>query len=233
MEGYVTINDRKIKYLVELKPIKNINIRVRRDCLIYITAPLKTPKYRIEEVLASKMQILEKAIARQSQSGVYFLGEKLQVLIYKSARTHAFVKDGVLTVYAENSQKLDSAIKAFYKLETERRYKEFTDVIRQKFVDEGFNVPPHEVVFRYMTSAWGTCSRQKAKITLNTCLSALPVTVAVYIIVHEYAHFVEFNHSKRFYTVIEKIFPYYKDCEKALKLKPYMYKGGVDYIAQT
>jgi predicted metal-dependent hydrolase len=229
MEGNTVIDGVKVRYVVEHKPNKNIRIKVCRNGLLYITAPLKTPRYRIEEVLEKKKEFLLKALARQSKSGVYYFGERLDVNIVNSNKTLAVCKDGVLTVYASDAQKVDSAIKAFYKRETEKHYAGFAEFVCKKFLDEGFSIPPHQVVFKQMKSAWGVCSRQKSKITLTTCLCALPFFVATYIVVHEYAHFVEFNHSKRFYAVIEKILPDYRDAELALKQTPFMYKGGIDF----
>lgn len=229
MEGNITLDGVKVRYFVERKPIKNIRIKPRRDGLLYITAPTKTPRYRIEEVLERKKNVLLKLLDRQSKSGVYYFGQKLAINIVNSPRTYAMQKDGVLTVYADSEQKVDSAIKAFYKRETEKHYANFAEFVCQKFLDEGFTIPPHQVVFRHMTSAWGICSRQKSKITLTNYLTALPFSVATYIVIHEYAHFVEFNHSKRFYTVIEKILPSYKESELALKQTPFMYKGGITF----
>ena len=45
----------------------------------------------------------------------------------------------------------------------------------------------------------------------------LPDEIIDYVVVHELAHIKEKNHSKAFYTVIEKYMPDYKDRRNRLK----------------
>lgn len=63
---------------------------------------------------------------------------------------------------------------------------------------------------------WGSCDN-KGVIKLNLRLSMLPHKVIDYIIIHELAHLLEFNHSKNFYKIIESIMPDYKRYRAMLK----------------
>lgn len=51
----------------------------------------------------------------------------------------------------------------------------------------------------------------------NYRLCMLPHKVMDYIIIHELAHLVEFNHSAKFYKVIESVMPDYKKYRNDLK----------------
>ena len=48
-------------------------------------------------------------------------------------------------------------------------------------------------------------------------LMLYPEEARDYVVVHELAHLCEMNHSKRFYSIIEKILPDYKQRRKLLK----------------
>ena len=63
---------------------------------------------------------------------------------------------------------------------------------------------------------WGSCRRQADRYTI--CYSwrtmLLPDRRQDYVVVHELAHIKQFNHSKEFYTEIEKVLPDWKNLEK-------------------
>jgi len=55
-------------------------------------------------------------------------------------------------------------------------------------------------------SEWGSCNH-KGEIRLNWRLVHLPPHLADYVVAHEVAHLVELNHSKRFWSLVETLFP--------------------------
>lgn len=57
---------------------------------------------------------------------------------------------------------------------------------------------------------WGSLNKKK-EMKLNILISILPKNLVVYIIVHELCHLIEFNHSKKFWTLIKKYLPNYKE----------------------
>jgi len=66
------------------------------------------------------------------------------------------------------------------------------------------------------TSKFGSCSHDH-KLVFSTSLLLAPSDVIDYVIVHELAHTVHLNHSKRFWKVVEKFFPNYKEKSKWLR----------------
>jgi predicted metal-dependent hydrolase len=75
------------------------------------------------------------------------------------------------------------------------------------------------VLVRDVRSRWGSCSRAK-NLGFNYRLMMLPSDVATYLLVHELAHLSEFNHSKRFWKLVESACPDYKEKEKKLRGYP-------------
>ena len=55
-------------------------------------------------------------------------------------------------------------------------------------------------------SEWGSCDQQGV-IRLNWRLIQLPPELALYVVAHEVAHLIELNHSARFWTLVEGLFP--------------------------
>lgn len=62
---------------------------------------------------------------------------------------------------------------------------------------------------------WGSCSARSG-IRLNWRLIHLPSPLIDYVIAHEAAHLVEMNHSPRFWAVVERLHPDWRDARGAL-----------------
>jgi len=63
---------------------------------------------------------------------------------------------------------------------------------------------------------FGSCS-SKGNISYSYRLMLYPEEAQDYVVVHELAHVLEMNHSKRFYQIIEKVLPDYKQRIRMLK----------------
>lgn len=63
---------------------------------------------------------------------------------------------------------------------------------------------------------FGSCN-SKGNISYSWRLLFYPESAYDYVVVHELAHLVEMNHSTRFYAIIEKILPDYRERRKLLK----------------
>jgi len=70
-------------------------------------------------------------------------------------------------------------------------------------------------------SRWGSCDSTR-KIKLNFRLIMLPHKTIDFVLIHELAHIVQFNHSKDFYRIISTIMPNYKLQQKVLKENDYL-----------
>ena len=64
---------------------------------------------------------------------------------------------------------------------------------------------------------FGSCTTQK-NISFSYRLMLYPEPAREYVVVHELAHLIEMNHSKKFYAIIEKYLPDYKERKKLLKM---------------
>lgn len=76
------------------------------------------------------------------------------------------------------------------------------------------------VRLKHNASNWGSCSRT-GNINLSTRLLFAPDPVIDYVIIHELAHRVEFNHSERFWQLVAQAMPNYREQERWLKTNYY------------
>ena len=63
---------------------------------------------------------------------------------------------------------------------------------------------------------FGSCN-SKGNISYSYRLMKYPEAAREYVVVHELAHLVEMNHSPRFYAVVERVLPDYRERRKLLK----------------
>ena len=79
------------------------------------------------------------------------------------------------------------------------------------------NLPKYTLRVRKMSTRWGVNNRGNNTITLNTELIKKDVTLIDYVCIHELCHFLQANHSPKFWAEVEKRYPYYKQARKMLR----------------
>lgn len=74
------------------------------------------------------------------------------------------------------------------------------------------------VTIRNQRSRWGSCSRGGA-VALNFRLVQMPPDVCDYVLIHELMHLRQQNHGPRFWALVEKACPAFRDAERWLRLQ--------------
>lgn len=82
--------------------------------------------------------------------------------------------------------------------------------------NEYYGFKYNKIAIRNQKTRWGSCS-SKGNLNFNYKVVLLPKRHADYIIVHELCHLKEFNHSKRFWALVEQTIPEYRNIVKQLK----------------
>jgi len=78
------------------------------------------------------------------------------------------------------------------------------------------NLYPTSIKYRKNKNTWGSCN-YKNGLNFNILLCKFPLEVMEYVVIHELAHIKHKNHSKKFWDLVEKYCPDYKNRERTLK----------------
>ena len=175
--------EKNIKYILEQKQVKNINLRVRPDGSVKVSASPRVDASQIDDFVLSKAEFILKALKRFE--AVAEAEEKYQRVLGKAKAGH-------------ESLLADPAI-----------FTEILDEVYPAFIPYGIARP--KVRIRTMKSCWGSCLVNKGIITLNRKLLMKPKECIEYVVVHELCHFIHPNHSKQFYSFMEQFMPDWKE----------------------
>ena len=179
MNKIIVLNNRRISYIFEYKNVKNINLRIRSDGSIFVSANKRVPEKIVVGFILSKADFILKAL------------EKYESIPYNT-----------LIQYFSEEEIRDVVICICKKV-----YPYF----------EKFGIKYPEIKFRKMVSRWGSCHPQKGILTFNLNLMYTPLECIEYVVLHEFTHFLQPNHSKKFYMELEKVCPDWKKCRENLK----------------
>ena len=111
----------------------------------------------------------------------------------------------------ENDAAVRAAIRSTLSAQALRRIRE-----RLEYYAPRLGVRPGRVAIRDQKSRWGSCSR-KGNLNFNWKLIMAPPQALDYVVIHELCHLIEFNHSPRFWSLVEGQMPEYEVWKKWLK----------------
>lgn len=88
--------------------------------------------------------------------------------------------------------------------------------VRVKYYAHVVGVTYGRITIRSQHTRWGSCSKD-GNLNFNCLLMLAPDCVRDYVVVHELCHRIEFNHSDRFWSEVERVLPKYKEYSNWLK----------------
>lgn len=87
---------------------------------------------------------------------------------------------------------------------------------RVEYFSNRMGVSYGRITIRNQKTRWGSCS-EKGNLNFNCLLMLAPPEVIDYVVVHELCHRKEMNHSRAFWSEVEKVIPNYKEYVQWLK----------------
>ena len=228
----VSLDGRPAICEFEQKRVKNINVRVRDDGTLYCSYPRYVSQAEAEKFVSSAAEYLSKSIdkvvARQEKSGrpvKYCEGERLKVfgrdvvlhiLQGKKNSVEVTGRDVNLTVKDPEDNAMVKRTYDKWRRETLKRVVlAYCREVYPHFERLGVEYP-QKISFGEYKSFWGECIPSKATLKFSLRLFEQGEDLIEYVVVHEFAHFLELNHSKRFWTQVERIIPDWRQRRKRL-----------------
>ena len=209
---FIEVNNRKVEVIITKKTSnKHSYMRLKDDGKLYINTSYFMSKKNIDKFIKENISFIEKSLKRldkkeaDSQKFIYLGKEYIKVYWDKK---QIVLKDD--KVYLNQSSNID----AFLRKEAKRVFLERLDI---QFNNFSKKIPYPSLIIRKMTSRWGVCNIKAKKITLNLELIKKDLSLIDYVIVHELAHFVQANHSEKFWNLVEENYKDYKSARKVLK----------------
>lgn len=203
---------------------QNINIRIP----VYLTNKEKTKQFlqmktwARQKILANPEKFKPKPCKEYKNGDIFNIGaEKYLIDIkYKNkATSSARLKEGAIYLCLSSKlskQEENKHVSALLgRCISHKRLPELKEKINE-LNKKHFNQKINNICFKNHRSKWGSCSH-KGNINISTRLLFAPGDVLEYVCIHELAHLVEHNHSKRFWALVVKAMPDYKDKQKWLK----------------
>lgn len=83
-------------------------------------------------------------------------------------------------------------------------------------INHFYNFAYNRITIRFVSTRWGSCSSKK-NLNFNYRLIFLPENLVDYLVAHELCHLQEMNHSAKFWKLVEKSIPDYKERRRQLK----------------
>jgi len=222
----VIVENREICYQLERKHVKNLNLRVRKDGSVFVSANEMVPCEEIDLFIQSKALYILKAIAHFSemaqyrpQPKQYVSGETFYIqgrglrLRVSQAKEDTISSDGVyifLEVKDINDvEKKRRIVTRFLDQECKTIFSEVMDALYPMVEKYGIEKPTLRI--RAMETRWGSCLIKKRIITLNKRLLEAPRNCIEYVVMHELCHLIHPNHSKTFYAFLSMLMPDWKE----------------------
>lgn len=184
---------------------KKTYIRLNENEIIVTTNYFVTNK-KIKKLLEENINFLIKR-AKTFKKGFYLMGKEYEV-IYDEKINKTYIDDNKIITKNE---------KSLLKFESEKVKEIFSNRLILNYNKFSENIPFPSLRVRKMKSKWGVCNIKNISITLNYNLINYDYDCLDYVIIHELSHLVHFNHSKKFWELVQKYEPNYKNIKKKLK----------------
>ncbi len=228
----IVLNGIPIEYELQRKAVKNINLRIKADRTIFVSANTRVSEKIIEEFIESKREYILNALARYEELAKYapkpkqyvdgesfrILGHDRRLKVIEGKKNKVESDESYITLTVKDLNDFDLKKKTMNKwLNSICKYtiQSLCDAIYPKFQKYGISYPT--IKYRNMISRWGSCQPKRCVLTFNYALVEAPISCVEYVVVHEFTHFLQPNHSEMFYNELTKVMPDWKERRKLLK----------------
>lgn len=226
-----------ILYLLTRKPVKNVNLRIKPEGEVLVSANNGVPIEFIDAWIEKKQRYILSVLSRYEEKKKLFqtvpkryvsgesydlLGKSLRLKVDSNKEENVYT-DGVY-IFLKVKDKDDFRHKEIMMSKWLKQYQMtvFDELLQEKYLlFEKYGVTYPTLKIRNMTSRWGSCQPKKGIITLNSKLIEAPRNCIEYVILHELVHFIHPNHSRQFWDFVAMMMPDWKERKEELENRIY------------
>lgn len=220
-----------IRFELQRKNVRNLNLNLKPDMSVVVSANDKVPVEVIKEFVKSKAAWIVKntryfsgaqpeAIRQKDYvSGETFkyLGRQMRLKVIEGTVDNVCYNRGYLQLTVKDKSMVKRKEKLVQRWFRERAEKVFHEVMEKTFPILGkHGVLKPAIAIRTMKARWGSCVKDKGIIILNFELIKAPKYCIEYVILHELIHFIFPNHNPGFFGLLASIMPDWKERKRIL-----------------
>ena len=231
----VNADGNAINYTLERKPVKNINLRIKADQCVFVSAPKDVAAKLVDAFVIEKSAYILRAIKRFKDKkrfetldnscvdgeSVKLFGRNMRLKIKTASKNAVESDESYVTLFVKDSKNVEMKKRLLDTWLRKKSMEEVTAICKKvypKVKKYGIEFP--EIQMREMVSRWGSCSPKKGFVTFNTALVTMPVSCIEYVVTHEFTHFLYQNHSKKFYEQLATFMPDWEERKRRLENTP-------------
>ena len=213
----INLNQKEIDYTLRFSnKAKYLRLQINHANELEVILPKRYRHEKAEDFILKKKKWILKHLKEKQKDVFHFLGNEIKVQI----NYDLFVRKPQII---HSNKKLIANIPAGYSFTQDEIYnlwlKHKAKIYIPGRVKElsgltGFRY--NRVTIRSQKTRWGSCSAG-GTLSFNYRLIRYREKVVGYIIIHELCHLKELNHSKRFWKLVEKFCPGYKNLKRELR----------------
>lgn len=224
MERYtIEYANKMIDFVVKRKKVKNVNLHVKPDMSIEVTANERVPIEFITDFVKSKGSWILKHVGnfkdvqsikqseREYVSGESFkyLGKQYRLRV-QEALEEEVVKyfRGFIYLYVKDTNNFNKKAKLMDEWYRDRAKIIFNESLEKMYpLIQKYGVEKPNIDVRLMKARWGSALIDNNTILLNSELIKAPKYCIDYVVLHELIHFKYNNHSEKFYQMLFTLMP--------------------------
>ena len=214
---------------------RTIGLEIGRDGSLIVRAPKNTPLAAIERLISEKrgwiiekQRIVRERLAavpgRQFVTGEQFLvlGKPYPLQVSEDTRAHLSFSGSQFILKKRYTKQARRLFWVWYRTKA-------AEIIptRVAFYARKHGIPYKAVKISWAKSRWGSATTT-GNLNFSWRLVMAPITVIDYVVVHELAHMIERNHSRRFWEHVASLYPNHERARKWLKDNGHLLTLGSD-----
>jgi predicted metal-dependent hydrolase len=221
-----------INFELHRKEVKNVNINVKPDMKVVVSAGDKVPLEFIIDFVKEKSPWILKQIEyfekvqpgnvedKEFVSGETFkyLGRQYRLKVIETDEIECVkLKIGYFHLYVknrENQMRKQKLMDDWFHNKAEEQFNSSLKKMYDLVISHSVTKP--QLSYKKMTARWGSCLAQKQVIILNTDLIKAPKHCIDYVVLHELIHFIHKNHDDKFYNLMTVLMPDWKSRKEIL-----------------
>lgn len=222
------LGNRKVICKVLRSVRRTLTLRIEDSNTVVIKAPKRMNDKQVQSLLLDNTSLLErkleKKLNQESLPSVFNCADGAVVQFYDRSLYISVIQDDerrenvslkgdtlVVRVNDASSEAIENKVEEWFR-------KSGKQVIegRALYFAEMMGVTFGRITLRDQKTRWGSCSKE-GNLNFNWRLLLMPPEYLDYVVVHELAHRKHMDHSREFWSEVERIYPRYRKLRKWLK----------------